>query len=541
MTAVLRAIDNPADRLAVFTALRSPFFGLSDDDVFQFVSSGGTLNPLAPIRDGVHNADLVGRAFAILQALHRRRRMQPPSEVIAALFERTRALPAFRLRSNGDQSVANLWKVLEVARAYESAGPAPLRAVVRFLQTEAQTGREEGDSPVGEQAGALVEVLTVHKAKGLEYPVVIVADLLSNRPPAPEVIVRHATAEGWLKIGTFEPAGWDAAKAEESRQQEAEERRLLYVALTRARDHLVIPCFPDRRRKAWLDDAIGGFAVDGIEPAYGGSSRTIGAAGGRGAAEVTWFDSRTIKPTVESGTQTGATTAIDGTDADARRALVAEETWEAGRKTRRALARKVARPVAAATDLALPAPPTAHVTDQQTLALDEAAAELTVTDAEVSPPVSDGHSEAFGRLVHALLAMPHADGANPAVAACTLAPQFGLNDSDAEAAADLAARARQLPEIAAADTADLVYRELPFAVPIDGKLTTGRIDLAYRTDGRWTVIDFKTAGLRDPDRALAAYGPQLAAYKSALAAVTAAPVRATLCLLGNGQLVVLES
>jgi hypothetical protein len=56
---------------------------------------------------------------------------------------------------------------------------------------------------VGEQAGALVEVLTVHKAKGLEYPVVMVADLLSNRPPAPEVIVRHATGEGWMRSGVF--------------------------------------------------------------------------------------------------------------------------------------------------------------------------------------------------------------------------------------------------------------------------------------------------------------------------------------------------
>ncbi|HSB61248.1 MAG TPA: UvrD-helicase domain-containing protein, partial [Vicinamibacteria bacterium] len=154
LTAVLRAIDNPADRLSVFAALRSPFFGLSDDDVFQFASSGGILNPLAPIGDGVRGAGLVGRAFAILQSLHRRRRMEPPSEVIAALFEKTRALPAFRLRSAGDQSVANLWKVLDVARAYEAAGPATLRAVVGFLQQEAEGGREEGDSPVGEQAGA---------------------------------------------------------------------------------------------------------------------------------------------------------------------------------------------------------------------------------------------------------------------------------------------------------------------------------------------------------------------------------------------------
>jgi hypothetical protein len=98
--------------------------------------------------------------------MHASSKRRTPRE--RALVVGTRALPAFRLRSAGDQSLANLWKVLEVARAYEAAGPATLRAVVRFLQ------------------------------------------------------------------------------------EEAEERSLLYVALTRARDHLVIPCFPDKRRPAWL-------------------------------------------------------------------------------------------------------------------------------------------------------------------------------------------------------------------------------------------------------------------------------------------------
>src|SRR4029453_2646154 len=115
-------------------------------------------------------------------------------------------------------------------------------------ESGAQAARKKGGSPVGEQAGAQVEVLTVHKAKGLEYPIVIVADLLSDRLPYPAVIVRHATGEGWLKIGRSEPAGRIKASQDEQPQQAPEERRLLYVALTRAKDHLVIPCFQDQRR-----------------------------------------------------------------------------------------------------------------------------------------------------------------------------------------------------------------------------------------------------------------------------------------------------
>jgi ATP-dependent exoDNAse (exonuclease V) beta subunit len=82
-----------------------------------------------------------------------------------------------------------------------------------------------------------------------------------------------------------------------------------------------------------------------------------------------------------------------------------------------------------------------------------------------------------------------------------------------------------------------VYRELPFAVPVgEGILATGRIDLAYRRAGEWTVIDFKTADLHDRAAAIQAHGAQLEAYSQALGTITRAPVRAALCLLRSGQL-----
>ena len=77
--------------------------------------------------------------------------------IIEELFARTRALTSFLMRPSGAQMVANLWKVLESARAYEAAAPATLRAFVRFLQDEEASSRAEGDSPVGESIGASVE------------------------------------------------------------------------------------------------------------------------------------------------------------------------------------------------------------------------------------------------------------------------------------------------------------------------------------------------------------------------------------------------
>ena len=183
LAAVLRAIDNPADRLSLVQALRSPFFAVSDADLLHFVSTKGILNINAPQGDDVAKREVFDPIFSLLARLHRLRRIESPSVIVEELFARSRALTAFLMKPSGAQMVANLWKVLETARAYEAAAPATLRAFVRFLQDEEGSSRAEGDSPVGEPIGASVEIVTVHKAKGLEYPIVIIADLFTSKLP----------------------------------------------------------------------------------------------------------------------------------------------------------------------------------------------------------------------------------------------------------------------------------------------------------------------------------------------------------------------
>ncbi len=154
---------------------------------------------------------------------------------------------------------------------------------------------------------------------------------------------------------------------------------------------------------------------------------------------------------------------------------------------------------------------------------------------------TDERSAAFGKLVHALLALPRQPGDGLATSGRALAPRYGLGEADATAAAELASRARDLPAIAAAEKADLVYRELPFAVPIDGVLVNGQIDLVYRQAGEWTVIDFKTADLTDAQHAIKAHGAQMAVYRQALGRITGKEPRAALCLIKSGQLVEVEA
>ena len=511
LRAVLRAIDNPADRLAVFTALRSPFFAFSDDDLWQYVSGGGSLAYQAPLVTSARNAAMVGPAFELLARLHRRRRILPPSDLLVELFERTRALAGFRLRAGGDQMVANLWKTVDVARAYEAAGPTSLREIVRFLEEEAEGGGDEGDSPVGEQAGAQVAVVTVHSAKGLEYPIVVLGDILSSKRPASDVVIDHATGQGWLKIGSFEPEGWEEANAREQRQAEAEERRLLYVALTRARNHVVIPCLPGETIPSWAKGAVSAVTTDSTVGLSGGPSatsirRTDPAR--RGIARFTIFDSDSLRFDVVRPDAPSQLAPIEGGEEEVQAALAAEAAWKATRSSRQRV------PVAVEDDDESPT----HVSMRE-IPLDEAAA-------------------AFGRLVHALLALPDSPGEEVlrAVAMAT-ANELGLPREEAAEAVSLTQRVRDLPEVVAALSAETVYREQPFTCRMDGQLVTGRIDLAYRTAGRWTLLDFKTAHLASPAEARERYGPQLGRYRKALALLTGEPVVAALCLVRDGRVI----
>ena len=96
---------------------------------------------------------------------------------------------------------------------------------------------------------------------------------------------------------------------------------------------------------------------------------------------------------------------------------------------------------------------------------------------------------------------------------------------------------RGLPGLAVVERAEAVHRELPFVYRQDGRVLDGRIDLAYRVSGQWTIVDFKTARLESAAEAVSRYGAQLRRYRTALAALTGEPVSTSLCLVRTGELV----
>jgi ATP-dependent helicase/nuclease subunit A len=249
------AIEWPGDELAVFATLRGPFFALGDDALLLFHERQGKLQPTRAFDPAaLLPAELeVAAALAILRELHLRRNRRPIADTLSRLLDQTRAHAGIAIWPTGEQALANVLQVLELARRFEAAGASSFRGFVDRLAADAERG-ESGEAPVVEEGTEGVRIMSVHKAKGLEFPVVILCDPtapLSFRNPS-----RHVDPA--RKLWAMPLAGCVPAELLEHReavlQRDREEAvRVAYVAATRARDLLVVPQTGDGELEGWLD------------------------------------------------------------------------------------------------------------------------------------------------------------------------------------------------------------------------------------------------------------------------------------------------
>ncbi|MGI0130146.1 MAG: 3'-5' exonuclease, partial [Thermoplasmata archaeon] len=151
----------------------------------------------------------------------------------------------FALRPSGEQALANVLHIAELAREYDASGGISFRGFVERLREEADSGSTP-EAPILEESSEGVRIMTVHKAKGLEFPVVILADITAklSRSRASRYLDRERG------LCAVQLAGWSPAELvehndEEAARDRAEGVRVAYVAATRARDLLVVPAVGD--------------------------------------------------------------------------------------------------------------------------------------------------------------------------------------------------------------------------------------------------------------------------------------------------------
>ncbi|MFT5432553.1 MAG: ATP-dependent helicase/nuclease subunit A, partial [Myxococcota bacterium] len=265
----LTAIEWPTDQLSVFATLRGPLFAVGDDALMAYSDHHRTLNPLA-VRaraasedeakdieaiddDSQLLFDEVDGALEVLARLHHARNRRPVADTISDLLESTRAHAGLAVWPSGEQALANVLRVTDLARRFEVNGATSFRSFVEQLQRQAERG-DTADAPIVEEGTEGVRIMTVHRAKGLEFPVVVLCDPTAPRTYQRPSLFVDATTGVWAStLAGCAPAELLKHGDESLRRDGEEGIRLAYVAATRARDLLVVPACGDERLKGWLD------------------------------------------------------------------------------------------------------------------------------------------------------------------------------------------------------------------------------------------------------------------------------------------------
>jgi ATP-dependent helicase/nuclease subunit A len=474
---ILSSVDDPTDQVALVAALRSPAYGCSDSDLVRWRASGGRWSYERP---GSGDEPRVAAAMSDLRDIHElRHTWSVPAlidEVLARRLLRAAAFDDWRPR----EAHRRYRFVADQARELARSGRSTLHDTVDHLERLAKNLTYDSVATEESTDEHSIRVMTIHAAKGLEFPIVIVTGLGRKPLARPPVIVPdHISGSVELRLGDFTTAGWEAVDAREKSMEAAERVRLLYVALTRARDHLVVGLFRattrgDETDAGRLDPRLR--ACDGVDAL---EEEWEAAAPGRGAGEV------------------------DSTTAEEH--LGAEEAWVARRAG--LLSQLGVLRTQTATGLA-------HTDDEAGLS-DEAGEDIAASRRGRA-------ATSRGRAVHAVLQV------------IDLATGAGLDDL-ARAQADAEGIPEQAPEVAtlvrAACDSEPVrraaalrhWREVPVGARVEGVVLEGFVDLLYELpDGRLVIVDYKTDAVHgaEVDRRMERYRLQGGVYALLVAEVT---------------------
>lgn len=283
--AYLRLLHNRYDDEALVAVLASPLVGVSNDALFLLRRAAGRRPLFTGIERGLHD-DLSERDEQLFRAFRQRyERLVSLTETagLERLIEQIVAEHDYDLavlaQHDGRRRYANLRKLGRLARSYEELRGGDVEGFVRFVFDQRSAGVHESEAFAEEEGADAVRLLTVHAAKGLEFQIVVVADAGRDRPPprGEEII---CLPDGRFGFKVLDPASgkrrgafdYEAVRLAEEASDEAERRRLYYVAMTRAIDRLIVSgsIDPGRAQEArtpigWVLDRLGSVSIDDVD------------------------------------------------------------------------------------------------------------------------------------------------------------------------------------------------------------------------------------------------------------------------------------
>lgn len=494
---LLLAISDPDDPVPFTAVLRGPLFGVDDEALYGHARAGGRFSFRAVLPEGADPR--IAKACALLSEGEGLAAALPPGAAIARLCGRLGWTAYSSSRELADSRAGNLLKAIAAARTFSADG-LDFAGVVAELDRLSSEGYIEEMGARPGRRGA-VRLMTLHGAKGLEAPVVFLADPRreSNRPTRFSIDRRGASAEGHWRviretdgfgvIEIAEPRGWATMAQIEKAFDDAEKKRLLYVAATRAKEMLVV--------SVWKQ---------------GKSENPQGAW-----APLDAFLTAELPEAPAAG---------QGQPAPRMSGLPAElEAFSARRRERRAAS-------AGATYAVVPVTDVAHA-------------------GHTRPGWQrTGRGMSWGRVLHGVLEAVMRDAKlDVATAAANLLAEEDRPAGDVPEVVRVVegVRASELWKRALAAPRRLV--EVPFALEVpraelgfsegpDPVLLQGAIDLVFEEEEGWALVDYKSdtvAGNRDA--LVAFYSPQIAIYRRYWERLTGRPTRAGLHFIDTGETV----
>ena len=503
---ILQALADPLDDLALAGLLRSPAFGLTDSALHKLRWQNGEAQPLHVALQGDLSMLEGPDQERALRACHMIAELSPLVDrlPVAELLKRVVDLTDYRavLAASHSRLWRNLDKLLADAHA---SGLVRVRAFLEYIGTLKEVGAREGEAPT--EAEGSVRLMTVHKAKGLEFEVVVIAD--AGRRTGMHNEVAYLLPEAGLapKPNRLDskPLITRLAQWYDRLQSEAEENRLLYVAATRAREKLLVSGHLTQSRGKWRAD---GWLKSLMEEGAGVDLESL-------VAETdTWHEIN-----LSSGEPLAVWIAPTEQVEVTSRTAAPKEGWPAS------------------SEEPLYQPLAVQPTEQMDADRDEELEHTwRATGAGKQAP-----AVVVGRMVHAAIQRwLFPEDARLEALLQTAAIEDRLVDSRQRQRAILEARGlltrfRKHPLWSEIDTAEERYHEVPYTWQIpSGIVDSGWVDLLFRADGEWRILDFKTDELRDEGALVEAvdrYRPQVERYSRAIQRLLGVHLSSTLCFL----------
>ncbi len=274
---LLRALENPQDGVSLAGVLRSPFCCVSDEALFVLGRDRDGLwtglcdeasdSPLPP-----NQGAPVARARRNLQRWRGLKDRLPIARLLGAVFADSGYDAATQFEFLGDRKLANLWKLQDLARTFDRSGLFGLAEFIARLGDLVRTQPREEQAATLPEKSDVVRLMTIHQAKGLEFPVIIVPDLAATGHGGMEPAVRWDRALGCVAkppkeddAPVFSESPWKWLQMQSQLEERQEDLRTLYVACTRARDYLILSSsLPEDYQPAgpWMQTLAGRFDLE---------------------------------------------------------------------------------------------------------------------------------------------------------------------------------------------------------------------------------------------------------------------------------------